>query len=250
VTKPVIGVTSYCEPASWGAWSAVPAVLVPHRYVEHVRAAGGLPVVIPPFLGEATPEDVDALLSRIDGLVLVGGADVEPVRYGQEPHLLTQQPRTDRDASELQLATTARDRIPLLGVCRGMQIMAVAAGGTLEQHLPDRIGHLDHGPGPDSYGRRVVEPREGSRLAELLGDRLEVNCHHHQGVAEHPTYEVSAWSSDGVVEAIESPGSFFHIGVQWHPETDVDGRLFEALVNAAATQLQAASAATAGKPGG
>jgi putative glutamine amidotransferase len=131
------------------------------------------------------------------------------------------------------LATMARDRIPVLGVCRGMQIMAVAAGGVLEQHLPDRIGHSDHSPAPAEYGVRVVEPRDGTRLAAILGKRLEVNCHHHQGVAKHPTYEVAAWSSDGVVEAIESADSAFHIGVQWHPETGTDGRLFEALVSAA-----------------
>ncbi len=233
MSRPVIGITSYCESASWGVWSKVPAVLVPERYVGHVRAAGGLPLVIPPFLGAADSTDIDELLIRLDGIVLIGGADVESTRYGAEPHLLAQQPRTDRDASEILLVNAARDRIPVLGVCRGMQVMAVAAGGTLEQHLPDRIGHLEHSPSPDSYGLRVVEPRVGSQLAELLGDRLEVSCHHHQGIAEHPTYEVAAWSSDGVIEAIESPGSAFHLGVQWHPETGVDGRLFDALVAAA-----------------
>jgi putative glutamine amidotransferase len=234
VSKPVIGVTSYCESATWGPWTRVPAVLVPERYVGHIRAADGLPLVIPPFLDESSPGEVDEILSRLDGLVLAGGADVESSRYGAEPHLLAQQPRVERDSSELVLARAARDRIPVLGICRGMQVMAVAAGGSLEQHLPDRLGHLDHGPGPDAYGTRVIEPRPGSRLADLLGDRLEANCHHHQGVAQHPTYEAAAWSSDGVLEAIESPGSAFHIGVQWHPETGTDGRLFDALVAAAA----------------
>lgn len=233
MTRPVIGVTSYAEPATWGQWTRVPAVLVPERYVGHVRKAGGLPVILPPLSEDTTSDDLDALLARLDGLVLIGGADVDSRRYGQEPHLLAQEPRVDRDATELLLATMARGRIPVLGVCRGMQIMAVAAGGQLEQHLPDRIGHLDHGPGPAAYGRRTVEPRRGSRLAELLGDRIEVNCHHHQGVASHPSYEVAAWSTDGIIEAIESPGRTFHIGVQWHPETDSDGRLFEALVSAA-----------------
>jgi putative glutamine amidotransferase len=230
--KPVIGVTSYVDPASWGAWTQVPAVIVPERYVGHLRAAGGLPLVIPPST-EQTVDEVEALLDRLDGLVLIGGADVDAGRYGHDPHLLAQQPRPDRDATEIALATMARDRIPVLGVCRGMQIMAVAAGGSLEQHLPDRLGHLEHSPGPASYGRRIVEPRPGSRLAAILGDRLEVNCHHHQGVAEHPTFDVAAWSADGVVEAIESPESDFYIGIQWHPETLTDGRLFEALVGAA-----------------
>ncbi len=233
MTRPIIGVTSYVEPATWGQWTAVTAVLVPERYLAHVREAGGTPLVLPPLGDEATVDDAEALLARLDGLVLIGGADVESSRYGQDPHLLAQTPRVARDASEILLATTARDRIPVLGVCRGMQIMAVAAGGTLEQHLPDRIGHQEHGPGPAAYGRRIVEPRRGSRLASLVGDRLEVNCHHHQGVGNHPSYDVAAWSSDGVIEAIESSGSPFHIGVQWHPETDTDGRLFEGLVSAA-----------------
>jgi putative glutamine amidotransferase len=234
--RPVIGVTSYCEPASWGQWTRVPAVLVPSRYVDFVKSAGGLPVVLPPLGEQPDPAAAEALISTLDGLVLIGGADVESSRYGEEPHLLSQSPRVDRDASELLLATMARDKIPVLGICRGMQVMAVAAGGVLEQHLPDRIGHQDHSPAPGEYGVRVVEPRRGSRLAELVGDRLDVNCHHHQGVATHPSYEVAAWSSDGIIEAIESPDSDFHIGVQWHPETGSDLRLFEALVSAAERQ--------------
>jgi putative glutamine amidotransferase len=233
VRRPVIGVTSYSEPASWGAWTSVPAVLVPKRYTSMVQAAGGLPIVLPALGDDPSPDDVDALLARVDGLVLIGGSDVESSRYGEQPHLLAQTPKVDRDATELMLATRARDKIPVLGVCRGMQVMAVAAGGVLEQHLPDRIGHSDHSPAPAEYGVRVVEPRDGTRLAAILGKRLEVNCHHHQGVATHPSYEVAAWSSDGVVEAIESADSAFHIGVQWHPETGSDGRLFDALVTAA-----------------
>jgi putative glutamine amidotransferase len=233
VSRPVIGVTSYSEPASWGAWTSVPAVLVPQRYTSMVQAAGGLPIVLPALGDDPSPDDVDALLARVDGLVLIGGSDVESSRYGEQPHLLAQTPKVDRDATELMLATRARDKIPVLGVCRGMQVMAVAAGGVLEQHLPDRIGHSAHSPAPAEYGVRVVEPRDGTRLAAILGKRLEVNCHHHQGVATHPSYEVAAWSSDGVVEAIESADSAFHIGVQWHPETGSDGRLFDALVTAA-----------------
>jgi putative glutamine amidotransferase len=236
VGRPLIGVTSYSEPASWGQWTRVPAVLVPRRYTDFVTAAGGLPVVLPTLGEEPDPDDAEEILSTLDGLVLIGGADVASSRYGEEPHSLAQVPRVDRDATEIMLATMARDRIPVLGVCRGMQVMAVAAGGILEQHLPDRLGNLTHGPGPAEYGVRLVEPREGSRLAEILVDHLEVNCHHHQGVATHPSYEVAAWSTDGVIEAIESPGSTFHIGVQWHPETGSDGRLFDALVAAAAKQ--------------
>jgi putative glutamine amidotransferase len=238
MSRPVIGITSYVEPASWGAWEQVRATLVPNTYVEHIRAAGAIPVVVPPIGEDATEDDARTLLSRLDGLVLAGGADVEAARYGQPSHQLSQEPRPDRDSAELLLARVSRDLIPVLGVCRGMQVMAVAAGGELEQHLPDRLGHLDHGPAPATYGSQRVEPAVGSRLRELLGDQIEVNCYHHQGVARHPTYDVAAVSSDGVVEAIESPGSDFHLGVQWHPERGSDPRLFEALVNAATARAR------------
>ena len=234
MSKPVIGITSYVEPASWGAWSQVTAALVPNAYVEHVRGAGGIPVVLPPLGTEATEDDARQLLSRIDGLVLAGGADVESSRYREPPHELAQEPRRDRDAAELALAAAARDTVPTLGVCRGMQVMVVAAGGALEQHLPDRLDSLAHSPAPGQYGPRIVEPVDGSQLRSILGDRLEVNCYHHQGIASHPTFEVAAISQDGVVEAVESTGPGFYLGVQWHPETTEDRRLFEALVEAAA----------------
>jgi putative glutamine amidotransferase len=240
MSKPVIGLTSYVEPASWGPWTSVPAALVPDRYVAHIQAAGGIAVVVPPLRPEATEEDARQLLGRLDGLVLTGGSDVGASHYGHEPHLLAQQPRVERDSSELLLAQVARDLVPVLGICRGMQVMAVAAGGELEQHLPDRLGHQAHSPGPDSYGPQIVEPRPGSRLLELLGEQVEVGCHHHQGVASHPTYEVAALSTDGIIEAIESvegPDAPFNVGVQWHPETGQDARLFEALVVAAARHL-------------
>jgi putative glutamine amidotransferase len=232
-SRPVIGITSYVESASWGAWHHVRATLVPDAYVEHVRAAGGIPIVVPPLGEDATEEDANQLLSRLDGLMLAGGADVESTRYGQEPHTLAQEPRADRDAGELMLARVSRRRLPVLGVCRGMQVMVVAAGGELEQHLPDRLGHLDHGPAPGTYGSQSIEPVLGSRLRELLGDKVEVNCYHHQGVLSHPTYEVAALSADGVVEAIEARDVDFYLGVQWHPETRADPRLFQALVDAA-----------------
>jgi putative glutamine amidotransferase len=233
VTRPLIGITSYVEPASWGAWSQVAATLVPDAYVQQVRSAGAIAVVIPPLGTGATEADARHLLSRLDGLVLAGGADVESSCYGQARHELAQEPRPDRDHGELLLARTARDALPVLGICRGMQVMVVAAGGELEQHLPDRLGHRDHGPAPATYGSMRVETTQNSRLRRLLGETVEVNCYHHQGIASHPTYEVAAVSSDGVVEAIESSGSAFHLGVQWHPETGSDNRLFEALAQAA-----------------
>ena len=233
MSRPVIGITSYVEPASWAAWTQVPAALVPNAYVEHVRAAGAIAVIVPPLGDAATEDDARTVLARLDGLVLAGGADVESSRYGQAPHETAQEPRRDRDESELLLARVSRDALPVLGVCRGMQVMVVAAGGELEQHLPDRLGHADHSPAPATYGLSVVEPVEGSRLRELLGDQLEVNCYHHQGIETHPSYEVAATGKLGVIEAVESRESDFHLGVQWHPETGQDGRLFEALVRAA-----------------
>ena len=147
VSRPVIGITSYVEPASWSVWTDVPAALVPHGYVRHVHEAGGLAVVVPPLPDDATDDDARTVLSRLDGLILAGGVDVEPGRYGQEPHETVQLPRPDRDASELRLANvTAADDFPVLGICRGMQVMAVAAGGSLEQHLPERLGHHGHSP--------------------------------------------------------------------------------------------------------
>jgi putative glutamine amidotransferase len=233
VSKPVIGITSYVEAASWGAWSQVRAALVPNAYVEHVRTAGGIPVVLPPLGEDATEDDARQLLARLDGLVLAGGADVESTRYDAQPHELAQEPRRDRDAAELALADAARDAVPTLGVCRGMQVMVVAAGGALEQHLPDRLGTLAHSPAPGQYGPRTVETMDRSRLRSIVGDSLVVNCYHHQGVAAHPMFEVAALSEDGVIEALESAGHSFYLGVQWHPETADDGRLFEALVEAA-----------------
>ncbi|CAN5839504.1 gamma-glutamyl-gamma-aminobutyrate hydrolase family protein [soil metagenome] len=231
MTRPVIGITAYVEPASWAVWRDVPATLVPLAYVLQVRGAGGLPVVLPPAPPDPAPAEVAALLDRLDGLIISGGADVEPARYAAVPHPCTQPARPDRDGTELALARLAHERdLPLLGVCRGMQVMAVAAGGTLEPHLPDRIGTNTHSPGPAVYGSHGVRTRAGSRLASVLGDRVEVWSYHHQGVVEHPGLQPSAWSDDGVLEACEDPQARFRVGVQWHPEVGSDPRLFEALV--------------------
>ncbi len=184
MSRPVIGITSYVEPASWSVWTDVPAALIPHGYVRHVHEAGGLAVVVPPLPDDATDDDARTVLSRLDGLILAGGVDVEPGRYGQQPHETVQLPRPDRDVSELRLANvTAADDFPVLGICRGMQVMAVAAGGILEQHLPERLGHHGHSPSPGMYGEHPVELSPGSRLNRILGDQVTVATYHHQGVA-------------------------------------------------------------------
>lgn len=232
--RPVIAITAYVGPASWSAWRDKPAAVVPHAYVRHVAAAGGTAVLLPPLPDGSTEDDARDVLSRVDGLIIAGGVDVGSARYGREPHALTQLPRPDRDESELLLArVTGEEGVPLLGVCRGMQVMAVAAGGILEQHLPDRLGTTYHAPGRGYYGSHPVSIAAGSRLHEMLGDRVTVATYHHQGVADTPGYRSCAWADDGVLEAFEDPGAPFRIGVQWHPEAGDDPRLFEYLVEAA-----------------
>ncbi|MTD16232.1 gamma-glutamyl-gamma-aminobutyrate hydrolase family protein [Nakamurella sp. YIM 132087] len=233
MARPVIGISTYTEPASWGSWEAVRAALLPERYVEAVRGGGGAVVLLPP-LGPG--DDAAALVSRLDGLVIAGGADVNPSRYGELPHAATAGWRDDRDVSELALLDAADDLdLPVLGICRGMQVMAVRAGGRLHQHVPDVAGHDRHSPGPGLYGPIEVDPVAGTRVAALLdGGHLTVPCHHHQSVAEHPGFAPAAWCADGILEAMEAPGDRFVVGVQWHPETDTDLRLFAGLVAAAA----------------
>lgn len=234
MSRPLIGITCYVEPASRGDWKDVPSVVLPHDYVRQVKDAGGTPIVIPPWT-DVDDEAALEIVARIDGLVIAGGADVDPALYAaSERHPHVQEARPDRDASETALARAAASAdLPLLGICRGMQVMAVAAGGVLEQHVPDRVGHVDHSPAVAVYGHHVVTTVPGTRLAALLGDETDVPSYHHQSVLTHPGFEPSAWASDGTLEAMEDPDARFRLGVQWHPEVGDDPRLFEALVAAA-----------------
>jgi putative glutamine amidotransferase len=228
MTAPVIGISAYREPARWGVWD-MPAVLVPAGYVDHLAGAGGIPVVVPP--GSALHPE---LLDRLDGLVLAGGADLDPARYDQPPHAETAGWRPDRDTGELALLAGALDRdLPVLGICRGLQIMTVHAGGHLEQHLPDLVGHDDHRPAPGTFGSHEVRLAPGSVVQKVLGDRTTVRSYHHQGVADAGSLAVAGWAHDDTVEAVEVPGRRFAVGVLWHPEAADDPRLFEALVAAA-----------------
>jgi putative glutamine amidotransferase len=227
MSRPVIGITAYVERASWGRWVGVRGALVPYRYVHHVERAGGIAVVIPPR-HDADEDIVSGLLSRLDGLVLAGGVDVAPELYADERHASVQASRPDRDATEIELARATQDLdLPVLGICRGMQIMAVAAGGHLEQHLPDRVGHSDHSPAPATYGNHPVHTVTGSRIAAILGATVDVQSYHHQSVLTHPGYVASAWADDGTLEAMEDPRSKFRVAVQWHPEVGTDPRLFD-----------------------
>ncbi len=234
MSPPLIGLSSYVGPASWRTWVAVPAALVPHAYVDHVLAAGGIPVIVPPA-ATTTPDMLGVLADRLDGLILIGGPDLDPARYGQQPHPLAQIPAPERDAGETALLVTMRRRQrPILGICRGSQVMAVAAGGQLIQHLPDILGHDGHSPSPGVYGEHDVTIVAGSRLHAMLGPSARISSYHHQGLAEAPGYVPVAWAPDGSVEAIEDPDLPFCIGVLWHPEVGSDSRLFRALVAAAA----------------
>jgi putative glutamine amidotransferase len=230
--RPLIGLSTYREQARWGVWDQ-PADLLPTTYADAVVRAGGTPVLLPP----TEPSGAPSVVARLDGLVVTGGADVDPDRYGAEPHPRTVTWRTDRDTWELALLAAADSRdLPVLGICRGMQVMAVHRGGTLDQHLPDSVGHETHSPSGPDFGDIEVGTCPGTRLRTLVGDRSSVGCHHHQAVLDHPGFRPAAYAADGTIEAIEAPGERFQVAVQWHPETRADAGLFSGLVAAASAQ--------------
>ncbi|HKB94895.1 MAG TPA: gamma-glutamyl-gamma-aminobutyrate hydrolase family protein [Gaiellaceae bacterium] len=224
--RPVVGITTYVEEASWGHWR-LPAALIPQMYVEMLEAAGARPLLVPP-----SEEGVEETLDALDGLLLSGGADLDPETYGAEPHTETSGTRPARDRAELALLQAALGRdLPVLAVCRGSQILNVARGGDLVQHLPDALGHEEHRAVPGVFSEHGVRIAEDSRLGELVGVHAPVKSHHHQGFGRlgEGLREV-AWADDGTVEALEDPRRRFAVGVLWHPEAAEDRRLFEALV--------------------
>ncbi|GAB3955944.1 gamma-glutamyl-gamma-aminobutyrate hydrolase family protein [Micromonospora vulcania] len=197
-----------------------------------VTAAGGRAVVLPP------DDEDDGVLAVLDGLLLAGGADVGPGRYGQPADPRTEY-RPDRDAGELTLLAGAlASDLPVLGVCRGMQLLAVAYGGTLHQHLPDVVGHEAHRPAPGVYGAHPVRFAPGSLAATVLVGVDRVNSYHHQAIADPGRLAVTGWAADGVIEAVEDPSRPFVLGVQWHPENELDPRPITALVGAARRSLR------------
>jgi putative glutamine amidotransferase len=230
MSAPVIGLTTYREQAAWGVWHQR-ADLLPAQYAGAVESVGGVPLLLPPV---SAPGAAEAVVARLDGLVISGGADVDPSRYGATAHPRTAGWRPDRDTWELALLDAADSvGLPVLGVCRGMQLMAVHAGGTLDQHTPDLVGHDAHSPGGDEFGSIRVATDPSSRLATLVGTTVTVSCHHHQSVRDAPGFRAVATAADGTLEAIEAPTERFCVGVQWHPETVADIGLLTGLVDAA-----------------
>jgi gamma-glutamyl-gamma-aminobutyrate hydrolase PuuD len=241
--RPVIGITAYAQEASWGVWR-LPAALIPLNYVQAVERAGGRPVLVPPS-EDGVAETVEAL----DGIVFSGGADVDPARYGADAHPETDTPQAQRDAAELALLTAALEQdVPVLAICRGFQLLNVARGGDLVQHLPEEVGTDEHKEVPGTFSEHPVEVKDGTRLASLIGARSDVTSHHHQAVGRIGDGLVeTAWARDGTLEGLEDPSRRFAVGVQWHPEAGEDQALFEGLVQEARAYREAREALRIGR---
>jgi putative glutamine amidotransferase len=234
--RPIIGLCTALERARWSVWDQQ-AALLPRSYSLAVQRAGGLALMLPP--DPAAQEDPDAWIDVLDALVLAGGADVDPGSYGAEPDPHTTHTVPERDAFEIALGVRALERdLPLLGICRGMQIMNVARGGTLIQHLPDDVGHGDHRRSLGSFDNADHDVRlaGGSLAARAAHEtRHSTKSHHHQGIDDlGEGFEITGWATiDDLPEAIEDPSRRFALGVQWHPEADPTSRLIESLVEEA-----------------
>lgn len=225
MAKPVIGITTYLTRAAWGAWD-MDAALVPVNYVQAVVRAGGAPLLVPPGA------DFETTLALVDGLVFTGGSDIDPELYGADSHPETNGIVRERDEFELALMKDALARdIPMLAICRGSQVLNVALGGGIEQHVPDRVGTDAHKETPGVFAEHEVDVLPETRLASILGDRHDVKSHHHQGFGELGAgLREAASAPDGTVEALEDSTRRFTLGVLWHPEAGEDLALFEALV--------------------
>ncbi|WP_394617459.1 gamma-glutamyl-gamma-aminobutyrate hydrolase family protein [Lentzea sp. JNUCC 0626] len=223
-SKPLIGISTYLERTRFGLWDVEAAVLY-RGYLDCVVKAGANPVMLPP-VGTWTAETIGFL----DGLVIAGGADIDPAAYGADRDERTGQPSRDRDDAEFALVESAlKLDLPVLGVCRGMQVLNVALGGTLHQHIEG------HNEAPGVFGHTEIAVAPDTLLHGILGDRTTVQCHHHQSLDRIADgLKITAQAPDGTVEAVELEGARFVVGVQSHPEQDIeDLRLFDALVDVA-----------------
>ena len=245
MARPRVGITTSLTRARWSYWD-LDAALVPVHYVDAVVRAGGRPLLIPP-----SEHGVEETLDGLDGLIFSGGSDLDPETYGQEPHDETAGVVAERDDAELVLLTAALERdMPVLAICRGSQVLNVARGGDLVQHLPEVVGDEKHKHTPGVFAEHDVDVSKGTRLEQLLGERSPVKSHHHQGFGTLGRGLVeSAWAEDGTIEAVEDPSRRFAIGVLWHPEAGEDLKLFQELVREAgeyrATRSRPGSAAAA-----
>jgi putative glutamine amidotransferase len=238
VTRPVIGICAAIESARWAAWE-VEVNLSPRTYSHAVQRAGGLALILPP--DDVVAESPDELLDMLDGLILAGGSDIDPASYGAKPHPETRNTRPERDRFELALGTRALERdMPVLGICRGMEMLNVIPGGTLDQHLGLEL----HRHTPGAFVDHGVRLEAGSLAARVVGDELtEVKSAHHQGLDELGEGVVaSGYADDGIVEAIELPERSFAVGVLWHPEEDERSRVVGALVEEARSRAGAGAA--------
>jgi putative glutamine amidotransferase len=232
-SRPNIGVTAATERVSYGVWKEVPAIISPARYVEAVQRAGGRPILLPPDPEDA--EDPNGILDLLAALIVTGGAgDLNPALYDEEPHPETGPVQEERDAYELALVRGALTReMPILGICRGMQVLNVAYDGSIEQHLPDVLGHEEHRHTLGTFADHEVRLDPGSLAARAAGsESTPVKSHHHQGIKEVGRgLKVTGWAEDDVVEALEDPSCRFVLGVLWHPEEDENSQLIKALVS-------------------
>ena len=229
MARPLIGITTYVEPASWGHWDGVEAALIPYEYVRAVERAGGRAMLVPP-----DDDGIDEVLDVLDGLIFSGGNALEPSVYGADAHAATGGTNPTRDRGELALLEAALDRdLPVLAICRGFEVLNVVRGGDIVQHLPEVVGHEEHRETVGEFSEHAVRVDPSSRIGEVRGP---VMSHHHQGIGRvgEGLREV-AWAEDGTVEGIEDPQKPFVVGVLWHPEAGEDQRLFEQLVEAART---------------
>ncbi|HSZ36125.1 MAG TPA: gamma-glutamyl-gamma-aminobutyrate hydrolase family protein [Acidimicrobiales bacterium] len=232
---PLIGLTTYVADVRWGSWERRSGVL-PQSYYELTAAAGGRPLLVPPpgTAPDGPEAGADEVVAVLDGLVLTGGGDVDPLAYAAPPDPQTGGVDPVRDASERALLAAAlRADLPVLAICRGCQLLNVELGGTLHQHLPDVIGHQAHRSAPFQFGDVAVETVSGTLTAEVFGPKPVVKCSHHQAIRDLGRGLVPTAAADGVIEAVELQGTRFVLGVQWHPEEQGDRRPFDALVQAA-----------------
>ena len=240
MSRPVIGICAATEVVRWMSWETL-CNISPRTYSDAVQAADGLALILPP--DDATAMDPDQTLDLLDGLVLAGGADLDPGSYGATPHEQTVNTWPDRDRFELALTHHALEReLPVLGICRGMQLLNVACGGTLDQHVPEAVGHHDHREVPGTFSDHEVALEPDSLAARSVGAASStVKSHHHQGIAElgEGLRVTGRASRDELPEAIELPGPSFALGVLWHPEEDERSRVIARFVEEARTRRAA-----------